>query len=120
MVKIVFCLHRQDHLTHEEFDRYWREVHAPLVKRHADVLGIRRYVQLCQNESGIGAALRAGRGAPEPYDGVAELWFDSAEVLGAAPSAEARAAGRELLEDERRFIDLDRSPIWLFDERAVI
>jgi hypothetical protein len=26
---------------------------------------------------------------------------------------EARAAGRAMLEDERRFIDLPRSPIWI-------
>jgi hypothetical protein len=31
-----------------------------------------------------------------------------------------RAAGAALLEDERRFIDLARSPLWLAEEHALI
>jgi hypothetical protein len=31
-----------------------------------------------------------------------------------------QAAAAELLEDEQRFIDLARSPIWLGEEHAVI
>jgi hypothetical protein len=32
----------------------------------------------------------------------------------------ARQAGRELLEDERNFIDLPNSPIWYGEEREVV
>ena len=59
--------------------------------------------------------------APEGYDGVAELWWDSREDLkagGATP--EGRAAGTRLLDDERAFIDLARSPLWLAEEHAII
>jgi hypothetical protein len=39
---------------------------------------------------------------------------DSLEDLAAAGATEAGAtAGRELLADERRFIDLARSPLWI-------
>jgi hypothetical protein len=31
-----------------------------------------------------------------------------------------RDAARELLEDERRFIDLERSPIWLAEDHRVV
>ena len=61
--------------------------------------------------------LRASRGAPPEYDGVAELWFDSAEMPA---TEEAARAGRELLEDERRFIDLEHSPLWLAEEKPVV
>ena len=65
--------------------------------------------------------LRGSRGGPEGYDGVAELWWDSVEDL-AAPLADpaVRAAGEELLEDERRFIDLARSPLWLAREHEIV
>jgi hypothetical protein len=62
-----------------------------------------------------------GVGGPEEYDGVAELWFDSLEALAAAGATpEGRAAGRRLLEDERRFIDLARSPVWVAEEHPVV
>jgi hypothetical protein len=65
--------------------------------------------------------LRSSRGAPEEYDGVAELWFDSIEALVAAGGTpEGRAVGKRLLEDERRFIDLARSPLWLAEEHEVL
>ena len=117
MVKLVFCLHRLPSLSREEFQRYWRDTHGPLVRRHAPSLRIRRYVQLHTVDDPINAALAASRGGPEPFDGIAELWWDSADDLRAgAGSPEGQRAGAELLEDERRFIDLPRSPLWIAEE----
>ncbi|HJU12133.1 MAG TPA: EthD domain-containing protein, partial [Candidatus Binataceae bacterium] len=49
-----------------------------------------------------------------PYDGVAELWWTNREALASGfRGAAGQAAGRELLEDEGRFIDLPNSPLWL-------
>lgn len=123
MIKLTFCLHRLPSLSRDEFQRYWREQHAPLVARHAAVLRIRRYVQLHSLPDGdpANAGLRASRGGPADYDGVAELWWDSLDDLAAATaSADGRAASLALLEDERRFIDLARSPLWLGREHVVI
>ena len=64
MLKLVFCLHRLPHLSREEFQRYWREEHGPLVRRHAEVLGIARYVQSHALGGEADAALRACRGGP--------------------------------------------------------
>ena len=121
MLKLTFCLHRLPHLSREEFQRYWRETHAPLVRSHAAVLRIRRYVQSHAAGGPLDDALQASRGAAPGYDGVAELWWDSAEELAAATaSAEGRAASLELLEDERRFIDLARSTLFVVKEHEVI
>jgi uncharacterized protein (TIGR02118 family) len=123
MIKLTFCLHRLPSLSRDEFQRYWREQHAPLVARHAAVLRIRRYVQLHSLPDGdpANAGLQASRGGPADYDGVAELWWDSLDDLAAATaSADGRAASLALLEDERRFIDLARSPLWLGREHVVI
>ena len=51
---------------------------------------------------------------------MAELWFDSFEAMATRSSPEAAEAGRELLEDERKFIDLETSPLWFAEERPVI
>src|SRR2546422_1242653 len=77
MLKLVFPLRRLPTLSREEFQRYWYETHGPLVRRHAKALRIRRYVQLHTLDDPINAALQESRGAEEPYDGVAELWWES-------------------------------------------
>lgn len=121
MIKLTFCLMRLPHLSREAFQDYWFDTHGPLVASVAEVLQIRRYVQLHSLPPDVSEALRASRGAPEPYDGVAELWFDSLEAMaqnGRRP--EAHAAGRMLLEDERKFIDLSRSPLWFGEEKVVV
>ena len=121
MIKLTFCLVRAAHLSREEFQRYWREQHGPLVRSLAAVLRIERYVQSHALTTPIDDALRRGRGALAGYDGVAELWWDSLEDLTAGgATAEGRAAGKRLLEDERTFIDLARSPLWLSEEHPIV
>ena len=121
MIKLVFCLHRLPHLSREEFQRYWYEQHAPLVRSHSATLGIRRYVQTHTLDSPLNDVLQASRGGPEAYDGVAELWWDSAEALAAATATpEGQVAGQALLADERTFIDLARSPLFVAVERPII
>jgi uncharacterized protein (TIGR02118 family) len=120
MVKLLFCLRRRPELSPEEFQSYWRDHHARLVTERAEPLLIRRYVQDHSRRGAVADALRASRGAPEPFDGVAELWWDGLETLGQATAThEGRVAARELLEDERQFIDLARSPIWLAQEYEI-
>lgn len=64
----------------------------------------------------LNAALHA-----EPYDGVAELWWDSIDdLIAGTATTEGQQAAAELLEDERRFIDLGRSPLWLAQEHAIV
>lgn len=119
MVHLLFCLRRLPHLSREEFQRYWREHHAPLVKRHATLLGIKRYVQAHTIDPELSRGIAAARNAPDPYDGVAEIWLELTD-LTAPPSDERIAAGRALLEDEARFIDLPHSPIFLAEDNVVI
>lgn len=114
MIQLVFCLVRRAPLTHEAFLDRWLNAHGPLVRSHAAALGIRRYVQVHTLPPATYARLAAARRAPVAYDGVAELWFDSLDAMrAAAATPEGRAAGRALLDDEREFIDLAASPIWI-------
>lgn len=119
MIKLTFCLVRLPHLTREAFQDYWFNTHAPLVRSVAGALRIRRYVQLHSFDPEISKGTRASRGGPEQYDGVAELWWDSFEDMAASGEAAAEA-GRLLLEDEKRFIDLSRSPLWWGEEKTII
>ena len=117
----MFCLRRKASLSREEFQTYWREIHAPLVAERAAVLQIRRYVQVHSLPAEAQVATRASRNAPEEFDGVAELWWESWDALTAnAGDPEAAKASAELLEDERRFIDLEHSPLWWSEEHEIV
>ncbi|HXA38100.1 MAG TPA: EthD domain-containing protein [Phenylobacterium sp.] len=121
MIKLTFCLTRLPHLSREAFQAYWFDTHGPLVASVAEVLQIRRYVQVHSLPHDLNIQVRAARQTRVEYDGVAELWFDSLEAVAAnAERPEAREAGALLLEDERRFIDLPKSPLWWSQERPVV
>ena len=123
MLKIMYCVRRRPDLSREEFDRYWIEHHAPLVRTYAHLLGIRRYVQtvwLANPEAQ--QRLQASRGSEAvDFDGCAELWYDDMEShVAARNTSEGLKALQVLIEDERRFIDLSRAQLWYATERAII
>jgi uncharacterized protein (TIGR02118 family) len=121
MVKLTFCARKLPHMSLDEFQRYWLHNHGPLVRGHAATLRIKRYVQVHRLDSPANDAMRASRDTGDPYDGVAELWWDSLEDLAAATATEeGRQASRELLEDERKFIDLRRSALWIGEEHEIV
>jgi EthD domain len=115
MIRLTFVLRRKPGMTLAEFQDYWRNIHGPLVATHATTLNVLRYVQVHTLDDPANQQLAGARGNMEvPYDGVAELWWTSQEALAAiSRNTSGRAAGRELLEDEGKFIDLPNSPLWL-------
>jgi hypothetical protein len=113
----VYVLRRRSDLTRDAFQKYWREVHGPLVASYAEALGIIRYVQLhTPHEASSSDDLRGVMA--DPFDGVAELWWEEGRGTG---SEEARqAAVRALVEDERNFIDFARSSKWVSEDLAFV
>ncbi len=114
MIRLTFVLRRKPGMSIGEFQEYWRTIHGPLVARHTATLNILRYVQVHALDDPFNQQLAGARGKMEPpYDGVAELWWTSRDALASSfTNAAGQAAGRELLEDERKFIDLPNSPLW--------
>ena len=113
MIRLVFALRRLPNLSRSEFQNYWLNQHAPLVAGFATDLNILRCVQTHTLDDPGNAAAQKARGNMEPeYDGVAELWWASETELAEQSSNAAREAGAALLEDEKKFIDLENSPIW--------
>lgn len=105
--RIIFPLQRLDHLSRDEFQAYWFDVHAPLVASHAGTLGIVGYQQVHTRQEMRATSVPC-------FDGVAELWVDPNAVSG--DPAAVRDASRALLDDEAKFIDHSASPIWVADE----
>lgn len=120
MLKFVYCVHRQPGMSLEEFRKYWLERHGPLVKRYAEALRARRYVQSHTLDTPLNALAQQPRGTAAPYDGITEVWWDSAEDLAAALSTPAgQEANRLLAEDEGRFCDLPRCSVFFTEEHTI-
>ena len=122
MIKMIFALRRLPHLSREEFQKYWREKHGPLAQKNLPILRCKRYIQNHTLQTDFDELLQMTRGfTTEPFDGIVELWWDSIqdieEAYGTPEGAEAQ---NELLEDERKFIDLERSPMWFAEEHVFI
>ena len=71
MIKICAFFKRRPDMEVEAFQEYWRSVHGPIA---AALPGLRRYVQ-----SHVLPGIY--RRAEPVYDGLAELWFESADAL---------------------------------------
>lgn len=115
MIRLTYLIRRKSGMSLDAFQTYWREVHGPLVAGHARHLDVLRYVQCHTRDDEANQAMAAARGGMEPpYDGVAELWWENVDALEKAMGTEdGRRAGEALLEDEKNFIDLPASPLWL-------
>ncbi len=119
MLKFVYVLHRKPGMTLEEFQQYWLDHHGPLVKGFAATLGIQRYIQVHTRPAQSARLADPIRGEMgEPFDGVAELWFDRERATGS--DEERRAASRALAEDEAHFIDFSRSAMWRGEEQFIV
>lgn len=120
MIKLTYCIRRRTDLSSDTFRKYWLEKHAPLVTKHAAALRARRYVQSHTIDTDANDMLQVSRGAAAAFDGITEVWWDSLEDFSTAlATPEARRAGQELLEDERNFIDLAASSLFLTQEHTV-
>ena len=119
-MKFVFCVRRNPGMTAEQFRVHWRDVHAPLVRMCASKLGMRRYVQTTVLNGPVNDYIQSTRGGQEPFDGIAELWWDTEEDLAAALSTpEGQEADRLLMEDGHKFIDLANSVCFASEELEV-
>ena len=121
MVKLVFAIRRREDVAPEEFHRYWLEEHGPLARPLLESLGARRYVQTHTVGPDLNAALAATRGTDDALDGLAEIWWDSIEALVAAStSEEGQRIGETLRQDEAKFIDFERSSLFVAEEHPII
>ena len=117
MIRLTFVLRRKPDLSREEFQEYWRRQHGPLVAKH-------------RRGSGCSATCRCTRStirSTTRWPRRAAAWSRPTTVSpscgGGAASGSSRRwrsrrrrTRRELLEDERTFIDLERSPLWFAHE----
>jgi uncharacterized protein (TIGR02118 family) len=114
MVKVSVLLKRKPGTSPEEFRRYWRDVHGPLLLKQRTLMRyIRKYVH-CQS---IAEAFADVPGVSSQFDGIAELWGDSIDDVkrGLAEPAYAQV----IRPDEEKFLDVPNC-VFLVTEEVVL
>jgi uncharacterized protein (TIGR02118 family) len=112
MVKLVGMMKRKPGMSAEEFHRYWRDVHAPFVMGISEFTRyVRKYVQ--SHAVDAQASVPGAGGAP-PFDGLAEIWFESLDDMRKA-FAEPRYLS-EIRADELKFLDLPNCVALMVEE----
>ncbi|MBK6350512.1 MAG: EthD domain-containing protein [Betaproteobacteria bacterium] len=121
MIKVVYCIRRRADLSAQEFQRYWKDVHAPMLLENSAALRLAAYVQTSPLASPYSARVERAGVLDTPFDGIAELyWANEHDLRTAFESAEALDVQRRLAEDEANFIDPARSARWVATEIAPI
>lgn len=122
MIRLDYCIRRKACLSVSEFREYWRDSHARLWVKHADVLGVRRHIQFEDHPDHplAGPTRKTYKIGGAPFDGVATTFWADIRVLEAALESEkGRAAYQDILKDEENFIDHQRSYLGFGVEHAV-
>lgn len=100
-------------LDRQAFIDHYTKHHGPLVAGYADLIGLRRYRQVPDEEAELCAALRdLGLGRASPPAVFGELFMGTPPFTLSALRAR-RAATREIAADEKRHIDFSRSMLLL-------
>jgi uncharacterized protein (TIGR02118 family) len=105
MIKVIVLLPRRSDMSRDDFERYMRETHLPLV---AGIPGMRRLV--------VNWVLPDPSGPVAGYDAVAEDWFDDAQAMGAAF---ASPEGKAVVDDTPNFLDMSRFQLLVTDEEDI-
>ena len=85
MFRVHIWLRKREGMSDEEFRRRWEEEHAPIARDGYP--NLKGYV--------VNVVTRVPQGQEAPYDGVAELWWDSRDEFSADMKSEAAARGAE-------------------------
>jgi len=120
MIKLVYCIRKRKDISSERFHHYWRYQHSENVKSVQQDIRAIRYVQSHSCEPEINAALLQSRGLAPAYDGITEVWWESAEQLNAAlATPEGQKAMQFLIDDESTFIDFSESRVFMTTEHEI-
>jgi uncharacterized protein (TIGR02118 family) len=112
MIKLIICASRKASVSREEFDAYWRDHHGPLVKSVTEFARhVRKYVQCHLVRDAVPFGISG------VYDGVAELWFDSAEAAAKAFQEPQYLA--IIRPDELKFVDPQKCISFVTEELEV-
>lgn len=110
MIKSIALAHRKTGMTREEYNRYWKEEHAPLAVRL--IPGLRKYVQ--NHFVDVPGYQYEG-------DGFVEMWYDSVDDFLESMKFIHSPEGKALKEDGMKFAEMKSGGgLWIVEEHVIM
>lgn len=109
MIKSIALAHRKPGMTREEYNKYWKEQHAPLAIKL--IPGLRKYVQ-CHFVDIPGLEYEG--------DGFVEMWYDDVESFKRAMAFIHSDAGKALAIDGAKFAEMKPGGLWIVEEHVIM
>ena len=110
MIKVITLVKKKEGISREDFYKYWKDVHGPLVARH--IPGLRKYIQNHFVEV---------PGYEYEGDGIIETWYDNVasfqESMAFNTTKEARDLG--LGQDWAKIADMGKPKMWVVEEHVI-
>ncbi|WP_163340817.1 EthD domain-containing protein [Desulfopila sp. IMCC35008] len=108
-------------MSRSEFQNYWLNHHGPLFKKFAATYKAVRYVQSHTFDTPLNESMQRNRGTLMDYDGVGEIWWQSEEdFLAAINSPEGQKLRPVFIEDEAKFVDMEKSSVFFTTEHVLV
>ena len=111
MIKVIMVVKRKQGVSREEFYKYWKDVHGPLVAQH--IPHMKKYVQNHFVEI---------PGNEYEGDGIIETWYDDIESFQESMEFNKTARARDLGlgEDWAKIADMSEEPMmWVVEEHVI-
>lgn len=119
-VKVAYLLKRKAGMTLRACHATWLHDHGSMAAGFAEVSRFAKYIQSHAIASEANDMLQASRGFAPPFDGMTSIWLNSvADLKRGVETAAGRAAAAALAEDERRFVQLDKSCCFITREHLI-
>lgn len=117
MVRMVYCVMRKEGVSVKDFREYFVTTHRDKICAAARQLKARKFGQSLALMVEEGFLLMARRGTAPPYDGINELWWDSARDFSENVSTvEVEQVLSQFFSDEEAFIDLHQSRLFFTEQ----
>jgi uncharacterized protein (TIGR02118 family) len=109
MIKSIALAHRKAGMTRAEYNKYWKEQHAPLAAKL--IPGLRKYVQNHFVDV---------PGVEYEGDGIVEMWYDNVESFKNAMAFIHSDEGKALVIDGDKFLEMKPGGLWVVEEHVIM
>jgi len=119
MIKLIQCIRSRTATPQAEFQQQW-QAYGKQLSALATELGAVRIVLNTTLSIEVNRRLLEERGSLEPFDGVAEIWWDrGADLLEKADEREMSSRIAQLRKLQESFVDVERSSFFFTLETVI-
>ena len=108
MIKVISVVYKKPYISKEDFYRYWKDVHGPLVAQALP--GMKKYVQ---------NHLVQVPGYEYEGDGLIETWYDDVSAFQQDMAFTRRPGAKSLGADAAKILDISKLKIWIVQEHII-